>query len=228
MRQDVLGKIGPNRDLMETARGELLKVREAAHDRDKMDHGKPRSIIENVYLAIEKSILEAIPWPEIKAHNKKEPCCWRLSMRLLSNLQKRLDRTQHTGKVIKTINNVWNKALQRTITLSRSRSSSKDRRPRQDAHRPPFYSSPSELAANLRFNILPINKLVITRQTLKDVLSSSSIDPLLGYPQVAIRPAELRYANHQGLLAKIPPLRFMAQKAAAYDFRVRSTDYLSQ
>ena len=46
IRQDVLGKIGPNKDLMETARGESLKVREAAHNRDKMDPIKPRPLLK--------------------------------------------------------------------------------------------------------------------------------------------------------------------------------------
>ena len=57
MREDVLGKIGPYKDLMETARCELLKVREAAHNRDKRDQGKARSIIESAYVAIEKAML---------------------------------------------------------------------------------------------------------------------------------------------------------------------------
>ena len=46
---------------METARGELLKVRQAAHNRDKMEPRKARSIIENAHVAIEKNMLTAIP-----------------------------------------------------------------------------------------------------------------------------------------------------------------------
>lgn len=179
MREDDLGKIGPYKDLMETTRGELLKVREAAHNRDKMDPGKAMSIIENAYLAIENTMLGAIPWPEIKTHNTKELCCWRLSIRLLDKLQKRLRRSQHTVKVIKSINKAWRKALQRTITLSRSRSSRKVFRPSQDAPRSPFYSSPSEWAMNLGFDTAPIDEWANTRHTLKDVSSSSSTDPLL-------------------------------------------------
>ena len=55
-------KIGPYKELTEATRGNLLKVREAAHDRDKMDPGTARSIIESAYFAIEKKMLDAVPW----------------------------------------------------------------------------------------------------------------------------------------------------------------------
>ena len=42
-----------------------FKVREAAHNQDKMDPGSARSIIESAYIAIEKNMLSAVPWPEV-------------------------------------------------------------------------------------------------------------------------------------------------------------------
>ena len=50
---------------MEAARGELLKVRQVAHNHDKMEPCKARSIIENAHVVIEKNMLNAIPWPEV-------------------------------------------------------------------------------------------------------------------------------------------------------------------
>ena len=67
-----------------------------------------------------------------------------------------------------------------------------------------------------------------TRQTLTDATASSSSDPLLGYPQIATPPDEWRRENPKSRRSKIQPLRFMAEKAAAYDLRVISTEYLSR
>ena len=74
--ENVLGKIGPCKELMEAARGKLLKVREAAHNHDRMDPGRARSIIESAYQAIENIMLDAIPWPEVVPQKKKERCNW--------------------------------------------------------------------------------------------------------------------------------------------------------
>ena len=65
---------------MEAARGELLKVRQAAHNRDKMEPCKARSIIENANVAIEMIMLNAIPWPEVIPHDVKRSCQWHKTM----------------------------------------------------------------------------------------------------------------------------------------------------
>ena len=46
---------------MEATRSKLLQVREVAMDRDEMDPGVARSIIESANIAIEKNMLEVIP-----------------------------------------------------------------------------------------------------------------------------------------------------------------------
>ena len=80
---------------METARGELLKVRHAAHNHDKVEPCKARSIIENAHMAIENNMLKAIPWPEAIPHDVKESCQWHKTMRMLNLIKKRLDRKKH-------------------------------------------------------------------------------------------------------------------------------------
>ena len=117
IRENVLCKVGPCKELMEAARGKLLKVREAAHNRYKMDRGRTRSIIESAYLVIEKNMLDAIPWPEVVPQKKKEQCKLHISLRLLNNIQKHLRRSQCAANVIKPLNRTWSKALQRTISL---------------------------------------------------------------------------------------------------------------
>ena len=76
---------------MEAARGELLKVRQAAHNRDKMEPCTARSILESAHVAIEKNMLDAIPWPEVVPRNVKEAWQWHKTMRSLNNFQKRID-----------------------------------------------------------------------------------------------------------------------------------------
>ena len=110
---------------METARGELLKVRQSAHNHYNMMPCKARTIIENAHVAIEKNMLNAIPWPEVIPPDVKESCQWHKTMRSLNHIPKRLDRSQSTTKVIRTINKLWHKAPQRTISLSRNWSSRK-------------------------------------------------------------------------------------------------------
>ena len=63
--QEVLIQIEPFKDLMESIRIKLCRVRQAANSPDKMDPVLARSIIESAYLAIEKNMLNAIPWPEV-------------------------------------------------------------------------------------------------------------------------------------------------------------------
>ena len=60
---------------------------------------------------------------------------------------------------------------------------------------PPFYSAPSEWAADLIFDIHPTNEWVSTRQTLRDATASNSTDPLLGYRQIAIPLDEWQHEN---------------------------------
>ena len=90
IRENVLGKIGPCKELMEAAREKLLKVREAGRNHDNLDPGRARSIIESAYLAIEKNMLDAIPWPEVVPQKTREPCKLNFSIGLLNNIQKRL------------------------------------------------------------------------------------------------------------------------------------------
>ena len=61
IREDVLSKIEPFKDDMEAARRELLKVRKAAHNRDKMKPSKARAIIEKAHAVIEKKHAERDP-----------------------------------------------------------------------------------------------------------------------------------------------------------------------
>ena len=134
-------------------------------------------------------------------------------MRSLNHFQKRFDRSQNTTEVIRTIDKLWYKALQRTISLSRIRSSRKVPCTNQHSVLQPFYTAPSECAANLSFGIHPSNECVNTRQTLRDATASNSTDPLLGYPQIAIPPDEWQHENLQRRRSKIPLLRFIANKS---------------
>ena len=54
---------------------------------------------------------------------------------------------------------------------------------------------------------------------------SNTCDPLLGYPQVAIRLGEWDRASIQERLNCLQPLRLRAQKAASYNLRTASADY---
>ena len=57
---------------------------------------------------------------------------------------------------------------------------------------------------------------------------SNTCDPLLGYPQVAIRLRVWERASIQERLNSLPPLRLRAQKAASYNLRMVSCDYLAR
>ena len=56
--------------------------------------------------------------------------------------------------------------------------------------------------------------------------SSNASDPLLGYPLVAIPPTKWARADQQERLSMIHPLRLMAMKAASYNLRMVSSDFL--
>ena len=110
---------------MESNRVHLFKVREAARKHDNMDPGTARSIIEKAYLAIEKNMLDAVPWPDVVPRVREAPCKWQASIRWLNDIQKRLGRPHRAAsatKVIFPLNKTWRQALLRTISLSRSRS----------------------------------------------------------------------------------------------------------
>ena len=174
---------------MEATRGNLLKVREAAHDRDKMDPGAARSIIESAYLAIEKNMLDAVPWPEVASRETRAPCGWHASIRFLNDIQRRLGRPHYSASatnVIKPLNKTWRKALLRTISLSRARASRKSLRTAPIAHLHQFCSSPSTWASSLGFNSSSCSEWLSTSHIAKDVTASNACGPLLGYPQVAI------------------------------------------
>ena len=55
---------------------------------------------------------------------------------------------------------------------------------------------------------------------------SNTCDPLRGYPQVAIRLSEWERASMQERLNCLQPRRLRAQKAASYNLRTASADYL--
>ena len=61
INEEIIIKIDPFKEFMEATRSQLLRDRQAATDRDKMDPGLARAIIESAYIAIEKNMLEAIP-----------------------------------------------------------------------------------------------------------------------------------------------------------------------
>ena len=65
IRECVLGRIAPLKELMEINRGHLSRVRDAARDRNHMDPSSARAIIENAFRAIENHMLDAVPWPDV-------------------------------------------------------------------------------------------------------------------------------------------------------------------
>ena len=77
---------------MEATRSQLLQVREAATDRDKMDPGIARAIIESAHIAIEKNMLEAIPSPGEAHRQTRAPCYWHVCLRMLHDTGRRLNR----------------------------------------------------------------------------------------------------------------------------------------
>ena len=81
-------------------------------------------------------------------------------------------------------------------------------------------------AANVGFISSAVNEWLISPYVSKDVTCSSETDPLLGYPWVAIPLSNWVSTNHQGRLNLIPPLRFMAKKAAPFNLRMVSSNYL--
>ena len=137
---------------MEATRSQLLQVREAATDRDKMDPGFARSIIESAHLAIEKNMLEAIPWPEKAPWEMRAPCYWHVCLRMLHDTRRRLKRphcSASASKVIRPLNKIWRKAVYRTVALSHCRSYRKSTRSMPISLPNQFYSSPSMLPSNV-------------------------------------------------------------------------------
>ena len=87
----------------------------------------------------------------------------------------------------------------------------------------------ARLCHPIRFiRCLFINEWNLNRQGSKDVTVSNTCGPLLGYPQVAIRLGEWERASIQERLNCLQPPRLKAQKAASYNLRMVSSDYLLQ
>ena len=188
-----------------------------------------RAIIEDAFRAIEKNMLDAVPWPDVAPKVKYEPCRWQRSIRLINLIQKRLARPLRACgsiKVIHSLNKTWRRALQRTMAISSSRSSRKTSLSGPAVPLHPFYSSPASWASKFGFSSSSFNEWHFSRQGPKDVTMSNTCDPLLGYPQVAIRLGEWDRASIQERLNCLQPLRLRAQKAASYNLRMASADYL--
>ena len=115
-----------------------------------------------------------------------------------------------------------------TISLSRSGSFRKSFRSDPTVQLHSFYSTPSTWASSLGFSKSSHNEWLSICHNSKDATVSNSCDPLLGYPQVAILQHEWGRASHLERLDKIPSLRLMAQKAASYNLRVVSSDFLAK
>ena len=112
------------------------------------------------------------------------------------------------------------------MELSACRAVRKFTRPDPISLNTKYYSAPSVWAVNVGFNPSAVNEWLITSHVSKDVTCSSESDPLLGYPWVAIPLSDWASANRQGRLNLIPPLRFMAKKAASFNLRTVSANYL--
>ena len=72
-REEVLVKIDPFEELIEATLIKLCLVSQAAHSPGKINPVLARSIIEDAHLAIEKNMLNAIPWPEVPPSNREGP-----------------------------------------------------------------------------------------------------------------------------------------------------------
>ena len=101
---------------METHRGHVSRVRDAARSRIHMEPISARAIIEDAFRAIEKNMLDAVPWPDVTPQEKYDLCRWQSSIRLINLVQKRLARPHRAvgiTKVIRNLNKTWRFALQR-------------------------------------------------------------------------------------------------------------------
>ena len=137
---------------MEINRGHLSRVREAVRNRNHMDPSSARAIIENAFRAIENNMLDAVPWPDVAPRDEYAPCRWQAYIRGLNNIQKRLARPNRAvgiTKVIHSLNKTLRLALQRTMSISSSRSCRKTSLSGPAVPLHPFYSSPASWASEL-------------------------------------------------------------------------------
>ena len=61
IRQRVLDRIAPDKELMESHRGHVSGVRDAARSRIHMEPCSARAVIEDAFRAIEKNMLDVVP-----------------------------------------------------------------------------------------------------------------------------------------------------------------------
>ena len=74
-----------------------------------MDPGFERAIIESAHIAIEKKMLEAIPWPEEAPREMRAPCYWHVCLRVLHDIRRQLNRphcSANASKVIRPLNKI--------------------------------------------------------------------------------------------------------------------------
>ena len=114
LRDEVLVKIDPFKELIEATKIKLCLVSQAAHSPGEMNPVLARSIIEDAHLAIETNMLNAIPWPEVPPRVGKAPCHWQECIRALHGIRRRLTRPSYNPaglhKVIKSFNKTWRKS----------------------------------------------------------------------------------------------------------------------
>ena len=203
-------KIMPYKILIESHRRKLAALRQAASSRESMDPASSRDVIESAFLAIEKNMLDAIPWPEVKKEAKRGFCKWQHCVRFLQILQKDSYRQnpsrQRTRYTIKKLNQSWRLGILHTIALSEFRHSGRTH-PSDAAIVHPFYSAPLAWAADLGFLLHSSKQWVMSRLDPFDVTISNAVDPLIGYPQVAIVANDWRRLTTQKRLALLVPLR---------------------